>query len=148
LRSASRADRVAMASRSGSASLNIKAARVGSSTSGRLSWSGVSDVPGRQVGAEIGDRCGGEWRRRRTVAFHRSVPGVWPPASQWRGTRPGPLPDVHAATRCRRGVRRVRAPRVSRRAHLPACAAAAFRSCFSPWCNVEMIVAALFTEPT
>jgi hypothetical protein len=97
LRSASRADRVAMASRSGSASLNIKPARVGSSTSGRLSWSDVSDVPGRQVGAEIGDRCGGEWRRRRTVAFHRSVPGVWPPASQWRGTRPGPLPDVHAA---------------------------------------------------
>jgi hypothetical protein len=82
LRSASRADRVAMASRSGSASLNMKPARVGSSTSGRLSWSDVSDVPGRQVGAEIGDRCGGEWRRRRTVAFHRSVPGVWPPASQ------------------------------------------------------------------
>jgi hypothetical protein len=31
---------------------------------------------------------------------------------------------------------------------VPACAAAAFRSCFSQRCNVEMIVAALFTEPT
>ena len=60
LRSASRADRVATASRSGSASLNIKPARVGSSTSARLSWSDASDVPGRQIGAEIGAEANGD----------------------------------------------------------------------------------------
>jgi hypothetical protein len=85
LRSASRADRVAMASRSGSASLNIKPARVGSSTSARLSWSDASDVPGRQIGAEIGAEANGD---DVEPLLHRSVPGVWLPASRWRGTRP------------------------------------------------------------